>query len=147
MEPKTLQRFWSKVEKVNNCWIWTSSRVNGGYGHFKFDGRMVLSHRFSYELFNNIIPTGIVLDHLCRNPACVNPEHLDPVTQKENIHRGIGIGIDHPNTNKTHCPKKHEYTEENTYFNSRGSRECRICKQQCNLKYKISRKKSQLNQL
>lgn len=129
MNPKTLQRFWKKVKKTNNCWIWQGDKTKRGYGRFRVDGKMVLSHRVSYELFNEYIPYGLEIDHLCRNHSCVNPEHLEAVTHKENCKRGL-VGRS-PNSsafnrNKTHCPKGHEYTIENIYQH-KNMRHCKEC--------------------
>ena len=90
-------RFWSKVQKQESgCWIWTGTRTrDGGYGQIRLPGLyapligpMRLAHRVAYELLVGPIPAGLVLDHLCRNRRCVNPAHLEPVTQRVNIQRG-----------------------------------------------------------
>lgn len=81
-------RFWLRVHKTDDCWLWTST-LRRGYGRFWIaPGRFVPAHRFAYELLVGPIPEGLELDHLCRNPACVNPAHLDPVTHRENVRRG-----------------------------------------------------------
>lgn len=130
MEPtcKDLQRFWNNVEKSNNCWIWTASLNNYGYGEFRFNKKLVLAHRFSYEISKGFIPKDLTIDHLCRNRVCVNPEHLECVSMKVNILRGIGIAA--VNARKTHCKRGHEFTKENTYIIKTG-RECRICRALC----------------
>ena len=76
------ERFWAKVDKTDDCWLWTANRTNAGYGHFWLDRRMVLAHRFAYELLIGPIPDGLTLDHLCRVRACVNPAHLEAVTNR-----------------------------------------------------------------
>lgn len=82
-------RFWEKVNKTGTCWIWTGAITSRGYGALRGDdGQLLLTHRFSYELHVGPIPDGLVIDHLCRNRACCNPTHLEPVTQWENITRG-----------------------------------------------------------
>jgi hypothetical protein len=134
-EPVTIsldveQRFWEKVNKTDTCWLWTAYLSPRGYGHFVsgVTGSSRLAHRISYELLVGKIPDGLVLDHLCRVPACVNPSHLEPVTNAENIRRGVA-GL--RNKSKTRCPRDHEYTPENTVFRSRTrggvNRVCRIC--------------------
>ena len=109
----------SKVKIVNNCWIWTSA-ISHGYGNFKLKNKSRIAHRVSFELFIGDIPNGKQLDHLCRNKLCVNPEHIEPVTCKENINRG-NSGIN--NSIKICCPKGHSYSGKD----SRGYRVCKTC--------------------
>jgi len=123
---KDLQRFWNKVRKSNNCWIWVATKNKEGYGKFWFNKKHLKAHRFAYEMFIGLIPKDLTIDHLCRNPSCVNPEHLESVTLKENILRGKGVGV--INSKKTHCIHGHEFTEENTYIYSNGDRKCRTCR-------------------
>lgn len=117
------QRFECKYipEPNSGCFIWTAAR-SGGYGVFKIAGRYRPAHRVGYELSGSIIPDGLVLDHKCRNTACVNPAHLEPVTIGENIKRG-----DNHYRRATHCKRGHKFTEENTLILSSGSRACREC--------------------
>lgn len=123
-------RFMAKVEKMKSgCWEWTAYRDDDGYGKFKVRaGFQQAAHRTSYELFVGPIPDGLQLDHLCRNPGCVNPEHLEPVTCEENIHRG---DAGQHNAAKTHCPQGHPYDEKNTRYGvqrrGRAIRQCRAC--------------------
>jgi len=81
-------RFWAKVDKSDTCWTWTGSRNGRGYGLFMVaPGSCVRAHRFAYELLVGPIPDGLQLDHLCGVKACVNPSHLEPVTNEENSRR------------------------------------------------------------
>jgi hypothetical protein len=82
-------RFWAKVEKTDGCWFWRARIIATGYGSFSLDGRKVMAHRFAYELLVGPIPEDLELDHLCRVRHCVNPAHLEPVTHRENILRGM----------------------------------------------------------
>lgn len=83
------RRWWSKIDVSGDCWEWTPPVGNHGYGEFARQGerRTVLAHRYAYELLVGPIPDGLEIDHLCRNKACVNPDHLEPVTKSENARR------------------------------------------------------------
>lgn len=92
------QRFWSKVRKTETCWLWTACRHPFGYGGFIVNGHKVRAHRWAYEDAYGPIPEGLELDHLCRNRACVRPEHLEVVTpltntQRANAARKKGVDI------------------------------------------------------
>lgn len=130
------QRFWEKVDKSGEYWLWTGSRTSGGYGTFyRGNGVYALAHRFVYELAYRSIPQGLHLDHLCRVRNCVNPEHLEAVTAKENNLRGVGVAAQ--NATKTHCPLGHPYSPANTrIMRSRGrlGRHCKICDRISNAK-------------
>lgn len=123
-------RFWKFVQKTEKCWLWTAHKIPSGYGVFNIrppDGRWpyghIGAHRFSYELVHGPIPKGFTLDHLCRNPGCVNPEHLEAVTSRENTIRGEGPSA--VNHRKTHCLRGHEF---NRIDKKTGQRICRTCK-------------------
>lgn len=82
------ERFWRFVEKrPDGCWFWTGSRNAKGYGRINVDGQAVFAYRLAYELFVGPVPAGLTLDHLCQNEPCVNPAHLEAVTQQDNMLR------------------------------------------------------------
>ena len=121
-------RFWPKVvEQADGCWLWAASKNLDGYGRFLLNGKIVLAHRYAYELLVGPIPDGLQLDHLCRVRHCVYPPHLEPVTSRENILRGEGITA--KESRKTHCAHGHAFDEANTYHRpSRPQgRYCRTC--------------------
>lgn len=133
--PLAIERFSQSVAVVDSgCWIWTSQRTVAGYGCFH-DGRNIRAHRWAYEHFIGPIPAGLHLDHLCGNPACVCPEHLEPVTHKENMRR-----VRHRNLQATHCANGHLFTEENTRIatsqHGEPQRRCRACDRESMLRHR-----------
>jgi hypothetical protein len=104
---------------ITGCWEWTASQTSGGYGSFTVPGLSAQAHRVAYLLLTGPIPEGLHLDHLCRNKLCVNPDHLEPVTQAENNRRAGEA--------RTHCASGHAYTLTNTYRRRNGTRDCRAC--------------------
>ncbi len=142
-------RFWKKVDKngpipahrpdLGKCWIWIGWKNEKGYGRFVPHPRKngpcqsVFAHQFSYRETYGVIPENMEPDHLCRNPSCVNPSHLETVTHQENIRRGKHRDL---------CPSGHKFDEENTYVNPKGWRLCRQChrdrEKKCQLKLRLA---------
>lgn len=124
--------FWTKVEKTAGCWLWRGYTWKG-YGRSNGVG----AHRVAYEELVGPIPSGLELDHLCREPLCVRPDHLEPVTRAENMRRRSAA--------MTHCANGHEFTPENTYDLTRmnkpggGRRSCRACNRAAVARY-VARK-------
>lgn len=117
-----VSRFLGKYEvSQNGCWEWQAATWLG-YGRFGVDGRVVLAHRFAYEHFVGPVPEGFELDHLCRNPRCCNPAHLEPVSHRENVRRGTS-------TNKGMCRNGHELSPDNVcqWAARKGFTACRVC--------------------
>ena len=125
-----------KVSFGNGCWIWTGGKAGGGYGHMNIGGakgKSVPAHRFAFEHFKGKIPEGMQLDHLCRNRACVNPDHLEPVTQRTNTLRAHGEGF---------CKNGHPRTAENTYTYTTkvvAHPVCRVCRRESGARHNVGR--------
>lgn len=117
-------RFWRKVNKngPNGCWQWMAAGDGRGYGSFGIGRKGRKAHIVAYEILKGPVPTGLQLDHLCRNRGCVNPDHLEPVTCRENVRRGLS-----GSAFRTHCRRGHEFTQENTKLAADGTRICRAC--------------------
>lgn len=120
-----VDRFWPKVDASGDCWEWTAAKTHDGYGFIGQSRRgsgKVYAHRFAYEQLVGPVPVGMQLDHLCRVRHCVNPDHLEPVTNRENARRGS-------KARRTHCTNGHPFSEANTYRSpQRGTRTCRQCR-------------------
>jgi HNH endonuclease len=117
------------IDEATGCWVWQRSVTRGGYGHLREGGRMQYAHRLYYERSRGPIPAGRQLDHLCRNPSCVRPDHLQPVTGQENVLRGDTIAA--RRKAQTHCVNGHPFDDENTIRRGR-MRACRECQRQAN---------------
>lgn len=122
------ERFWTKVEIADDgCWRWTGTRTPRGYGQFHWSGRHRPAHRVAYETLVEPIHEGLVCDHLCRERACVNPAHIEPVTNRENIVRGeAGELIRKRFASRTHCANGHDYSPGNV-ITRQGRRRCVAC--------------------
>jgi hypothetical protein len=128
------ERFWAKVDRdgptafdMGPCWLWTASIVSTtGYGQFGVaKGSTATAHRWAWESVNGPVPQGLQLDHLCRVRACVRPDHLEPVTQRENLLRGETVVA--RAAAATHCPAGHAYAGDNLRIRASGHRACVEC--------------------
>lgn len=127
VEERALARFASKVAQPDSpserdqCWTWIGG-VGGGYGRFLHRGRLHQAHRWIYEAVSGPVPDGWVVDHLCDNPLCVSPWHIEPTTPSLNVKRGRG----RPSRTGM-CRNGHEYTRETMHTDPRGYPRCRVC--------------------
>lgn len=118
---------------ADGCWVWSGTLDRSGYGKINVAGKTWSTHRLAFITFGPAFDHTLTLDHLCRNRACWRPEHLEPVTMRDNLLRGEGWAGS--NARKTHCPQGHEYTEANTRYRSRKragrtsvlERDCKQC--------------------
>ena len=121
-----MDEFWQNVEKSSpeKCWLWIGSKIYKGYGKYKND----FVHRISYEITKGKIPNGLTIDHLCFNKLCVNPKHLEAVTNSENVKRYHQA--------RTHCKYGHPFNEKNTRIDKKGYRVCLACEVRRKFEYK-----------
>lgn len=126
------ERFWSKVQKTQTCWVWAAFKDKHGYGQFSAGRRsptgkrvMDMAYRVAFQLIKGPVPAGMHLDHLCRNPSCVNPDHLEAVTSRENTLRGTSPPARYAKMQT--CKRGHQKTPENTYYTGMGYGYCRQC--------------------
>lgn len=127
------RRIMDKFTVDDGCWLWHAGLNDAGYGQINSGGsrgRPLRAHRVLYELLVGPIPDGLVIDHLCRNRACVNPSHMEPVTRGENVRRGVGGELSRQRlASQTHCKRGHEFTPENTHIGRLTSGyPCRVCR-------------------
>ena len=131
-DESTKASFWAKVQKSDGCWMWTSSLQMSGYGVFHRARRTYRAHRVAFEMVRGPIPAGLVLDHRCHNRACVNPDHLVPVTAEMNRQLVAPVGARH-RVPLGHCVQCHVKSE--TY-------RCERCRKNHNAKDKPSQRRA-----
>lgn len=107
------------INPLTGCWVWSLYTDPEGYAYFSVAERKFRAHRLAYETFIGPIPDGMVTDHLCENTSCINPWHLEPVTNEENMRRR--------SLRMTTCRKGHPRTPEDTYVDRGGKKRCKVC--------------------
>jgi hypothetical protein len=125
-----IRKLWENVERDGDCWVWTRSKNDKGYGQITHDGRVMYAHRLTYQLMVGPIPEGLEIDHLCRNTSCCRPSHLEAVTHAENIRRGYEA------KNQTHCKRGHDLA--GAYITKDGRRDCRECHRAREKAYRVA---------
>lgn len=130
----------NKIDFTDSCWLWTGTLYNG-YGNTSYMGKSSLAHRATFSIIKGEISNNLVIDHLCRNRNCVNPEHLEAVTPRENILRGASPSAIY--AKRTHCNKGHKFNRTNTLVREdNNSRRCKICHLKYHKLYRESHKKT-----
>ena len=136
-----------EVRADTQCWLWTGAKSLGGYGVAYYGGRQMGAHQATWLILRGDLPAsnGLVLDHLCRNRPCVNPDHLEPVTDTENKLRSPLVGRAWQRAGslasqakrlaRDACPHGHAWTTENTYWRGVGGRTCRACNREARRRY------------
>lgn len=144
-DPRLPERFWAKVspEPTTGCWLWFGSTSKLGYGHVSVAGKLRPSHRACYEALIGDVPPGLELDHVrdrgCSSRACVNPDHLEPVTHQVNCQRSSSGDVAASRMlAASHCPKGHPYDGDNLYLDPRGHRQCRECRREAKKSYRLN---------
>jgi hypothetical protein len=120
----------TRVVAGSDCWLWTGGTKGNGYGSFLFQGRSTTAHRAAYQIYIGPVAADLEVDHLCRNPQCVNPAHLEAVTRSENARRGLGPTVARAKAQAhTVCKRGHHLTEGNvrTFYSKRIGKFCRLC--------------------
>lgn len=148
--PPDVARFWNAVRvtpELDGCWTWTRSKdTRMGYGRLHVRGLSTVAHRASWQIQTGPIPSGMCVLHRCDNPPCVRPDHLFLGTKGDNNADRDSKGRGRPGpiwewqSAKTHCPRGHAYTADNTYAKPAGGRDCRTCCRAWKSEYKLRRK-------
>jgi len=137
-----VNRIYDKLlKKKSGCWQYIGKLDKNGYGRVRDNYTRKLIHRAMYEHLIGRIPDKMVIDHLCRNRGCVNPSHMEVVTQRENILRGYGVTA--RNSRKLNCKRGHGLNGENLYMTTKGSRQCIKCRNILGRKYYHQQKNAQ----
>lgn len=129
------EKLFKRISMSGDCWVWNGSRTNGGYGYLTIHSNKYLAHRVSFSIFNGDLDNSLVIDHTCKNRACINPDHLRQVTIKENTLFN-SLALTAGNSLKESCKNGHPFTPKNTYPIPSGGRACRICRSFYSEKYK-----------
>ena len=128
------ERLWKMVEKSDGCWTWKGRRCDHGYGRISDKGKQRHASRVAFEVTHGPLPSNLTVDHLCRNRLCCRPDHLEAVTNRENVLRGNGHSA--IAARRSTCAKGHPYTPENTRIYKGHKRQCRICAREWNTRLK-----------
>lgn len=132
------ERFWAKVDKSDECWLWTGTTSVRGYGKLIVSGKQVQAHRFAYSLAHGAITPDQIVCHRCDTPLCVRVSHLFVGTHADNVRDMLAKGRQN-NQRKTHCKHGHEFTPGNTYIEMpKGARRCRACREALEQKRRAS---------